>query len=500
MLSLLQLPEDVWRDRIIPCLPSVDDLVGVEKAALNKTDRNALLRMIGGCCQTNAIYKPGLVNWLIVRNIQVESFLFRSGPYSESDADIQRVLSHAQQVTMVDCLNNAEEFRFVLETCHRTLTRLRLINLKITDISSLAMVSLTKLVLQNCSLITNDSFVIGISACRSLKECTIDSCRFIRGGSVSLLLNTCVHLESLAIYGSFDLDAIFGHSAPVCQLRRLASGGCASNLSGVTCRAISTMWPSLQHLNLAIANNTVADADITMLVTHCTQLQSLVLFRYHLVTDVSLCSIATHLPALREMHLHSCSITDQGVMTLAKGCTHLRTLKMCGFNITNAAVQAIGTHCQLLEDLNVSYCEGITDKAFATINVSKVCTLDVSATRVTGYFAARILCATSTVRTLICKNCQQLNHKFVQSIPLHNKLAKLEAHSVLLTDDERTEISTKLLHLTSLTINFVGRNVTNFVARSFVRHCRALNHFNFDGCSVSVSMEKELRVVCAKRN
>lgn len=66
---------------------------------------------------------------------------------------------------------------------------------------------------------------------------------------------------------------------------------------------------------------------------------------------------------LEEIHLPWCTgITDAGVVALARNCHKLKVIDLKSCPITDVALQAIGTRCANLLDLDLSWCFGVTDR------------------------------------------------------------------------------------------------------------------------------------------
>ncbi|KAG6545686.1 hypothetical protein Mapa_012871 [Marchantia paleacea] len=115
--------------------------------------------------------------------------------------------------------------------------------------------------------------------------------------------------------------------------------------------------PRLQSLNLSCVSG-FNEQGLMHVATQCTSLKCLDLSNGLLLEDEVLYAVArmTNLEHLKLAHCRT--ITDSGLIEVAKACSKLRllNLKSC-MRVGDASAMAIAEHCQLVEDLDLSYTE-----------------------------------------------------------------------------------------------------------------------------------------------
>lgn len=91
-------------------------------------------------------------------------------------------------------------------------------------------------------------------------------------------------------------------------------------------------------------------------------LKSLCLADCRSPTGISLEAVGLYCISLDALSIESEFINNEGLLSIAKGCSLLKSLKLNCINITDEALQAVGKFCLLLEFLALSQCEKLTDK------------------------------------------------------------------------------------------------------------------------------------------
>lgn len=67
---------------------------------------------------------------------------------------------------------------------------------------------------------------------------------------------------------------------------------------------------------------------------------------------------------LTYLSLSYCSrLTDVAILAVAAHCTHLTDLEISRLHVTDLSVSEIALQCPLLERLNISYCEDVTERS-----------------------------------------------------------------------------------------------------------------------------------------
>ncbi|CAM0874044.1 unnamed protein product [Alopecurus aequalis] len=85
------------------------------------------------------------------------------------------------------------------------------------------------------------------------------------------------------------------------------------------------------------------------------------------VTDASLHAVGSHCPNLETLSLEVEHVKNEGVISVAKGCRLLKTLKLQCIGTGDEALEAIGSCCSLLESLSLNNFERFTDRSLSSI-------------------------------------------------------------------------------------------------------------------------------------
>ena len=496
MMSLFELPQCIWRDKIIGFFKNVEDLVRLDNAICNRTERKLFLTSISGCKQFghgSFGNKTGKIRWFALREIIVLFASMRGELSTVDESYFPKLLSNAISIHFA-ALSLPTVSSFPEWIASKALRTLQIDICDIGDCTGLSCCStLTSLHISGCRNVADAQFAQGIAGCTQLTECKLLNCAKLRADSVVAMLNHCVSLTSLHLLGYFDLEEVFAHITATLKLTDFV---CSEDLeqtvslSGAAVRAMAQVAPHLTSLELRFVNNSVHDSDIHNLVQRCKLLTEIKFHAFASLTSTALTSIAQYLPTqeLYSVDLYGCSgITDAGVITLVQAATNLTKLTLAETSITDDAVRAIGTNCRMLDMLNVEHCTALTDNAFATLNAAHLRILCLCGTQVTGTFATHLLHGDSVLECLLCTTGDNLGADFVHFISETCNITTLVLGPNMLTEAEWLELSTKFPLLHTLIIISVAA-VTDAVALSFRAHCPNLVNPRFLGFSVSAEI------------
>eukprot|EP00026_Physarum_polycephalum_P001997 Phypoly_transcript_02001.p1 GENE.Phypoly_transcript_02001~~Phypoly_transcript_02001.p1 ORF type:complete len:648 (-),score=51.44 Phypoly_transcript_02001:294-2237(-) len=147
------------------------------------------------------------------------------------------------------------------------------------------------------------------------------------------------------------------------RLRILAFAGCKA-ISSKALLALAQNCLCLESLNASSTN--VDDEGIEALVSNCGGLVSLTLIGCKQITDKSVLAIAQKSRVLQNILLSYCpTITEEALVQLAKKCTYLQIVELsnCAGAVTDTVICELAMHASLLQILNVSGCQNITDSS-----------------------------------------------------------------------------------------------------------------------------------------
>ena len=297
MNSLLQLPQNVWRDNVVYFLCQVEELGRLDTAVANKLDRGSFHANIAGCTRfrgCNGDCSNGKIKWLAKCNMVVDIISFREEPRIADRPYIRHLLSTATCVNFSGSVLS-QDCELLEWTCSKTLTDLDFEGCGVIDISALAACSnIHHIRLSNCPNVTDESFVIGIAGCVGLVHFSVYHCTNLGAAAVAALLQSCVQLKSVTLNGCFDLEQVFKLFPTVSKLKSLCYDNTdeVSCLTGAAVRAMATAFPLLDWLHLDFEQITVTDADLEMFVRGCTRLTTIILSKWPLITDLGVLAIA----------------------------------------------------------------------------------------------------------------------------------------------------------------------------------------------------------------
>eukprot|EP00124_Ichthyophonus_hoferi_P001391 Ihof_evm4s71 gene=Ihof_evmTU4s71 len=220
--------------------------------------------------------------------------------------------------------------------------------------------------LHNCWGISNDSLRSIALNCPQLTALSLFSCWEVTSAGVSVLVEACSSLRKVDLSNCRKItdEAIIQLAKYCIQLEHLELSYC-KNLTDVSLVHILARCRRILFLNLQRCTGIPRDAFMSFVKHKAYDLQTLVLSDLFQLTDTCLEQIAQGCPALRNLTLSFC----------------------CGLG--PAALRALGQWCSQLQSLDLTACSN------AVTNVSIETLLHEAA-------------LTSTLRTLILRNCTQL--------------------------------------------------------------------------------------------
>ncbi|KAJ3037014.1 hypothetical protein HDV00_002147 [Rhizophlyctis rosea] len=206
-------------------------------------------------------------------------------------------------------------------------SKLRSLNLglchKITDVSVTLLADL-------CSRPGKGMHTLKLSGCLNITDKGLD------------YLYSCIQRNGHTLTPpSTSTTVITAHPhPPLDPLRLVCLSGCYHITTPALSRLASTL-PYLESINFYSCPS-ITDAAVSVIAQNCSRLQSLVMSK--------------------------CAISDVGFLAVSKGCPRLHTLYasfLVGRGPTDTGVRAVIENCRELKLLDVSRCEGVTDRAFS---------------------------------------------------------------------------------------------------------------------------------------
>lgn len=131
--------------------------------------------------------------------------------------------------------------------------------------------------------------------------------------------------------------------------------------------AIAKYCTRLEDLNLERCRSLTDNGFVQLALGRGGTLKSLGLEFGKCLTDVSLEAVGFHCISLETLSIRSEFINNKGLLSIVKGCSLLKSLKLHCQNITDEVFQAVGSFCLSLELLSLRGCEKLTDKSLFAI-------------------------------------------------------------------------------------------------------------------------------------
>ncbi|XWS21714.1 hypothetical protein CRYUN_Cryun30bG0078300 [Craigia yunnanensis] len=146
-------------------------------------------------------------------------------------------------------------------------------------------------------------------------------------------------------------------------LTQLSLSWCRKNMNNLVL-SLAPKFTKLQTLILRQENPQLEDNAVETVANLCHDLQELDLSRSFKLSDRSLYALAHGCPNLTKLNISGCtSFGDEALEYLTNFCQKLKILNLCGCvkAATDHALQAIGRNCNMLQYLNMGWCENVGD-------------------------------------------------------------------------------------------------------------------------------------------
>ncbi|GMI78354.1 hypothetical protein like AT1G21410 [Hibiscus trionum] len=146
-------------------------------------------------------------------------------------------------------------------------------------------------------------------------------------------------------------------------LTRLCLSWCRKNMNNLVL-SLAPKFTKLQTLILRQENPQLEDEAVETISKFCHDLQDLDLSKSFKLSDSSLYALAHGCPNLKKLNISGCtSFSDEALAYLTNFCRKLKILNLCGCvkAATDHALQAIGRNCNMLQSLNLGWCDNVGD-------------------------------------------------------------------------------------------------------------------------------------------
>ncbi|GMI82960.1 hypothetical protein like AT1G21410 [Hibiscus trionum] len=146
-------------------------------------------------------------------------------------------------------------------------------------------------------------------------------------------------------------------------LTQLSLSWCKKKMNNLVL-SLAPKFTKLQTLILRQENPQLEDNAVETIANFCHDLQELDLSKSFKLSDHSLYALAHGCPNLTKLNISGCtSFSDEALEYLTNFCRKLKILNLCGCfkAATDRALQAIGRNCNMLQSLNLGWCDNVGD-------------------------------------------------------------------------------------------------------------------------------------------
>lgn len=482
MLTLFNLPVDIWRHHILTFV-DLYDIVCLDSATLNHVDRkNLTALMYGHTLKDNfMVHAAGdeRSHWCLSRNVLPDTV------DAYYDFDLPQLCARASTLKLQFPSNpNSGMLHSIIQECARHLKFLFLHDCSFPSLGRLCDCSgLRSVSAGSCSELTSDAILQSLKGCNLLERFIIERCKQVDEAVISHIFGNYPSLEYVKLGGSKERTYSVANIVEACEkstnsvLVHLELSMCSLSEEGL--KKLATFAPQLQVLKVDGKNSRASDADVRDMTPFCTCLTELSLSNFRRLKNLALASIACHLPLLQRLEFVKCgNIDDEGVISIIKGCAQLKVLNLsyC-IQVTDLSVQEIWTNCLQLEELNLGGCILVTDTGFPNILDRLVNTimhtLDVRDTNISGapYLYGR------KIRILNCDTCAAVNTTFVHDFMRYEHSKWVEELSLHRTQLSVVDLLLLSKHLPQVqTLRLTHSNANDSVVLSLLHNCPHLKH------------------------
>lgn len=191
---------------------------------------------------------------------------------------------------------------------------------------------------------------------------------FVQYENASVILGSCSDLEHIVVGKVYVPKGLMHTVASRNQtLRKIELINC-ENISRAACAAIATNCLLLEVLDMRLSD--LDDVGITTIIRQCTKLTALELFGCRSITDKGVLNIAKYGSKLSHLSISDTMATEVGVRAVAQSCPLLRDLNLERVVLTSPdCAAAVGRGCPLLENLSFVGCGVVTGKQHQVVKL-----------------------------------------------------------------------------------------------------------------------------------
>uniref|UniRef100_A0A674DTP9 F-box and leucine-rich repeat protein 2 n=1 Tax=Salmo trutta TaxID=8032 RepID=A0A674DTP9_SALTR len=212
-----------------------------------------------------------------------------------------------------------------------------------------------------------------------LRQLSLRGCLSVGDASMKTFSQNCRNIEVLNLNGCTKItdSTCLSLSKFCCKLKQLDLTSCVS-VTNHSLKALSDWFllcvMCVIYKPVCVCLQQITDDGLVSLCRGCHKLQVLCISGCSNITDASLTALGLSCPRLKILEAARCShVTDAGFTVLARHCHEMEKMDLeeCVLVTDNTLVQ-LAIHCPRLQALSLSHCELITDDGIRALS-SSVC-------------------------------------------------------------------------------------------------------------------------------
>ncbi|EAY77710.1 hypothetical protein OsI_32751 [Oryza sativa Indica Group] len=181
-----------------------------------------------------------------------------------------------------------------------------------------------------------------IEGCKGLEKLTLNWFLHISEKGLVGIANRCRNLQSLALLGGYVQNHGLITLAEGCNLSELKLCGVQELTDEGLVEFVKIRSKSLVSLDISFCNCCITDRSLHAIGTYCHNLEVL---------------------SVESKHVNE----NKGIISVAKGCQYLKSLKMVWLGVSDEALEAIGSSCSALENLSLDNLNKCSDRSLFSI-------------------------------------------------------------------------------------------------------------------------------------
>lgn len=174
----------------------------------------------------------------------------------------------------------------------------------------------------------------------------------------------------------------------------------------------------LKYINFSEVE--ISDYKLNEMFRYNNDISMIVLSGCRHLTEFTIDGMVNYLKSIKILNLNGCRlIQDDGIIMLVNQFYHsIQKLSLSETNITEKSIKLISKKCLNLNQLNISYCSGINDKALGYISkyATSIISLDLATCNVSCDSVIEVVISLPILRHLNVSGCKKIDNTLIHTI------------------------------------------------------------------------------------